>query len=456
MLRRSLLPSAQALLASVLAVAVITFSIALLDNYVPPFGLVVLYTLAVLAIAFFCGRTWASVTAVASMLAFNFFFLPPAHSLSLQDSSYWFALLAFVVTAIVVGTLAANARNRAVESEQRSRETALLADVATELLRRPGVERELTNLAEQTAKTLGLSSARLELRSGRAELGELPYPLGEDGGVLYAPTGEEPSLDARRRLLPALGALLAFAQEREQLAGEALAAETLRRSDAAKTAVLRAVSHDFRTPLATIETALGSLTSSELELTDDDRASLLDTIRLEHQRLKRLVEDILDLSRLQAGAADPALELWPASALVEQALDALPRRDRVKVALRDDLPLVRVDAVQLQRALVNVLENALRVSPPDQTVTVDVHATRKELLIRVVDQGPGVPPDELERIFTPFHQLGPAGGAGLGLAIARGFAEANGGRLWAESRAGQGASFAFALPAVEGLGEIAG
>ena len=117
--------------------------------------------------------------------------------------------------------------------------------------------------------------------------------------------------------------------------------------------------------------------------------------------------------------------------------------------MADDLPLVRVDAIQLQRALVNLLENALRVSPPGEPVTVRVNATRKELLMRVVDRGPGVPADELERIFAPFHQLGTAGGAGLGLAIARGFAEANGGRLWVESRAGQGASFALALPAVE-------
>ena len=268
-------------------------------------------------------------------------------------------------------------------------------------------------------------------------------------GTLYAPADEEPAIGARQRLLPALGALLAVAREREQLAGEALAAETLRRSDAAKTAVLRAVSHDFRTPLATIEAALGSLESGEIQLSDDDRAALLESIRIEHSRLKRLVEDLLDLSRLQAGAADPALELWPASTLVEQALDALPRRDQVDVVMADDLPLVRVDAVQLQRALVNLLENALRVSPPGEAVTVRVNATRKELLIRVVDRGPGVPADELERIFAPFHQLGTAGGAGLGLAIARGFAEANGGRLWVESRAGQGASFALALPAVE-------
>lgn len=443
------------MLASASSVAVITVAIALFDNYVPVLGLVVLYILAVIAVAFVFGSTWASATAVASMFAFNFFFLPPRYALTLSDSSNWFALAVFVVTAVVVGTLAAHARRREFEAEQRERETALLADVSTQLLRGPRVDAELDGLASRAAATLGLSKARLEVGTGLAASDESPYPLGENGFTLYAPAAEEPSIASRQRLLPALGALLAVAREREQLAGEALAAETLRRSDAAKTAVLRAVSHDFRTPLATIETALGSLESGEITLSDEDRTALLESIRLEHTRLKRLVEDLLDLSRLQAGAADPALELWPASALVEHALDAVLQPDRIEVALSDDLPLIRVDAAQLQRALVNVLENALRISPPTETVTVAVNATRRELLIRVVDRGPGVPSDELERIFTPFHRLDAAGGAGLGLAIARGFAEANGGRLWVESRTGQGASFAFAFPAVEAPAEVA-
>lgn len=442
------------LLASAAAVALTTAAIALVDGHVPVLALAVLYILPVLAVAFFLGSVWASATAVAGMLAFNFFFLPPIHTLTMQDSSNWFALGVFVVTAVVVGTLAAHARQRAADAEQRERETALVADVATQLLRSTHLEGELERLASRAADTLGVSRARLELDNGLAAADESPYALGEDAGTLFVPAAEEPSASAGQRLLPALGALLAVAREREQLARDAFAAESLRRSDAAKTAVLRAVSHDFRTPLATIEAALGALSSREIELSSDDRAGLLDSIRLEHGRLKRLVEDLLDLSRLQADAAAPALELWPASVLVEQALEAVQHRDRVEVVLTRNLPVVRVDAVQMQRALVNLLENALRVSPPGEPVTIRVNATRKELLIRVVDRGPGVPADQLERIFEPFHQLDPAGGAGLGLAIARGFATANGGRLWVESLSGQGASFALALPAVETPAEV--
>ena len=226
----------------------------------------------------------------------------------------------------------------------------------------------------------------------------------------------------------------------------------MRRSDTIKTAVIQAVSHDLRTPLATIEQALDGLESGDLALTDDDRAALLETIRAEHTRLKRLVENLLDLSRLQAGAAAAKPELWTADELVAQALEELPGADRVAVTAAHDLPPVEVDAVQIQRALVNLLENALRLSPGDEQVHVRVTATRKEVLIRVTDHGPGVPEEEQERIFEPFHRIPgrpTERGAGLGLAIARGFAAANGGRLWLESREGQGASFVLALPLVE-------
>jgi two-component system sensor histidine kinase KdpD len=165
--------------------------------------------------------------------------------------------------------------------------------------------------------------------------------------------------------------------------------------------------------------------------------------------LKRLVENLLDLSRLQAGAARPAPALWTADQLVAQALEELAEAGRIEAVIPEDLPLVRVDAQQIQRVLVNLLENALKFSPATEPVHVRVAGTRRELVIRVIDHGSGIPEPELERIFAPFQRV--AGervrGAGLGLAIAKGFAEANGGRIWAESQAGQGASFTLALAA---------
>jgi two-component system, OmpR family, sensor histidine kinase KdpD len=442
--------------AGVLAVAAVSFAIELFDDYVPVLSLGVLYLFAVLPIAIFWGPVLAVPVALASMLAFNFFFLPPRYTFTLADRRDWFALLVYVVTAVVVGTLASRYRAQRAEAEQRERESALLADMAADLLRGAGLEEGIGRIAERAADVLGVSSVRIELgEHARASAHESPHLLTVEGrtiGVLFMPEDEEPALATKRHLLPALASLIGVATERETLAREALEAETLRRSDAVKTAVIQAVSHDLRTPLATIEQALDGLESQDLELTDSDRVALLETIRVEHLRLKRLVENLLDLSRLQAQATDSRPELWTAEELVGQALDDLPDAQRVLLTAPSDLPAVRVDAAQIQRALVNVLDNALRHSPSGESVTVRVTSTRKEILIRVTDHGPGIPEDERERIFEPFHRVASRSdepGAGLGLAIARGFTEANGGRMWLESRSGQGASFVIALPLVE-------
>jgi two-component system, OmpR family, sensor histidine kinase KdpD len=437
------------------AVVAVTAAIAVLDDFGPVLSLGVLYVFAVLPIAVVWGTALAVPVAVASMLAFNFFFLAPQYTLTLADRQNWVALLVYVVTAVVVSGLASRYRTQRAEAEQREREAALLADIAVELLRGLELEHQLPRIEERTAAVLGVSRVRISLgEQGHGSGQEAPHPLSVEGqsvGTLFSPETEEPELAAQRRLLPALASLLGVAREREALQRDAVEAEALRRSDTIKTAVIQAVSHDLRTPLATIEQALDGLESGDLTFTDDDRVALLETIRAEHGRLKRLVENLLDLSRLQAGA-ETHPELWSADELVFQALEELGRPERVTVAAPPDAPAVRVDAPQIQRVLVNLLENALRLSPPDEPVHVRVTATRKDVLIRVTDHGPGVPPSEQERIFEPFHRVGGRPGergAGLGLAIARGFSLANDGRLWLESREGQGASFVLALPLVE-------
>ncbi len=297
---------------------------------------------------------------------------------------------------------------------------------------------------------MGVNRAEIELgRPRRSDGGRLPYPLeaaGRQVGTIYTPAGSDPGVEVRRRFLPALAALLAVAAEREQLESDALEAEMLRRSDLVKTALLRAVSHDLRSPLTGIRTAIGALRNTTLNLSARDREELLETIELESNRLGRLVGDLLDLSRLEAGAASPELEAWDLADLVRGAVEVLAANDRVEVA--GETPLVEVDGGQIRRSVGNLVENALKFSPPGVRVHVRITATRKEAIVRVVDQGPGLAPDELERVFEPFYRrLGdPRSGAGLGLAIARGFVEANGGRVWAESRPGQGATFALALP----------
>ena len=435
---------------SVAAVAVVTAAIALIDGHVPVLSLGVLYIFAVLPVAVVWGLRFALPVSVLSMLAFNWFFLPPKHTFTLADGENWFALAVYLATAVVVSELAARARRRAAAAEQRERESALLADMASELLAGEQLNSQIGAIGTRAAAVLGVERAEIELGSEHLRHGsQVPYPLDAAGrrvGTIFTPPDQIPGTEVQHRFLPALAALLAVAEERDRLASEALEAEALRRSDLIKTALLRAVSHDLRSPLTGIRTAIGALRSESLSLTAADRRELLETIEVEASRLDRLVGDLLDLSRLEAGAVAPQPEAWELTDLVHDAVDGLGARDRVEVA--GESPVVDVDGGQVQRVLANLIENALKYSPPDASVHVRITATRKEAIVRVVDQGPGLGADELERVFEPFYRRDGdlRSGAGLGLAIARGFAEANGGRVWAESRPGQGATFALALP----------
>lgn len=408
-------------------VAAVTVLVALLKLWVPPLSLGGLYVFAVLPVAVLFGLGYALPVAVVSMLAFDFLFVPPVHTFRIDDSPAWFALLLYAVTAVIVSELASRSRRRAREAE-------LLAQVATSLLVRGEVSGQLDEIGAAAARVLGVEEARIDLEP--------------DVGARIVVRGRRRRESSR--LVAGLGSLLSVALEHERLAEEAYRAEALRRSDAVKTAVIRAVSHDLRTPLATIETALGSLRDPALNLEEGDREELLEAIGEEHARLKRLVENLLDLSRLQAGAARPAPELWTVEQLLADAVEEADAGERVQVVC-DGLSVVRVDAAQIQRVLVNLLENALKFSSPGAQVQLRANAGRGEVLVRVTNRGRGIPHDELDRIFEPFQRVAGehAGGAGLGLAIAKGFTEANGGRIWAESRPGQGATFVLALPTVE-------
>jgi two-component system sensor histidine kinase KdpD len=425
-----------------------------LREVIPVVGLGALYVLAVLPVAIVFGRAYGVAVAIGSMVAFNFFFLPPLHTLTLEDRSNWLVLTVYLVVALVASDLATRARARASEAEQREREEAVLGTLATSLLQGRSVAAQLDEIAPAVAAVLGADRVRIELgRPREPPRGEAPYPLevaGHQIGLVYAREGPRANLAIRRRFLPALASLLAVATEREQLAADALAADALRRSDAVKTTVLRAVSHDLRSPLTAIRVAGSTLRRSIDDLPPADRDALLETVSNEAERLDRIVTDLLDLSRLEAGAAQPQRVITPLDALLGKALaDVGPAGERVEVSLPEDVALVDVDAAQIERVLVNLLDNALRFSPEDERVLVRVTTTRKETLVRIVDRGPGIGENDLETIFEAFHSGATDGahrGAGLGLTIARGFAAANGGRIWAESRPGQGATFVLALP----------
>jgi two-component system, OmpR family, sensor histidine kinase KdpD len=432
-------------LASVLAVAGVSVVVAGLHPYVPVLSLGVLYVFAVLPVAVAWGTGLAIAVSVASMLAFNWFFLPPTHTFQLRDGANWLALAVYLVTAVVVSALASRGRRRRDDAEQRRREADVLAQAAGDLLRGVEIETELDLLSELTGRALGVTSARIELGERNGE-GAVPLVAGHRvvATVLLSAT-EEIDAAVRSRFLPALAALLGVAVDRAELEADALEAETLRRSDALKTALLRAVSHDLRSPLTAILASAGALSNRQLCLDEADREGLVDAISAEATRLDRLVGNLLDLSRLEAGAVEPHPELWSVDELVGQAIDAVGGGERVVVDLDAESPPVRVDAGQIERVLANLIENALKYSPPGSGVGVRAEHGATELRIHVVDAGPGLEEAEREAVFEPFRH-GERGGAGLGLAIARGFAEANGGRVWAQNE-GTGGHFVLALAA---------
>jgi two-component system sensor histidine kinase KdpD len=431
------------LLVGAALIAAVTAVIAGLEPHVPVLSLAVLYLFAVLPVAILWGLPLAIAVSVASMLAFNFFFLEPTHTFNLEDSRNWFALGVFIVTSVVVSDLAARSRRRATEA-------ALLAEIAGSLLERGDVSDELERIAAKAAGALQAEHATIELGS-QATTGEPLLAGGRRVGTIRLSGPRRGGAAARRRLLPALASLLGVAIDTQRLAAEALEAEALRRSDAAKTAVLRAVSHDLRTPLMAILTSASALAREDLELDAADERELVGTILDEARRLNRLIDNLLDLSRLEAGAARPEPDVWVVDDLIAQALEETGDAGRrIEVDLPEEPVAVRADSQQIERVLVNLFENALKYSPPDEPVRVQVTSTPSRALVRVVDHGPGVSSEDRERIFEPFQRggTGDGRGAGLGLAIARGFAEANDASVWAESRPGQGATFVLALPIV--------
>ncbi len=456
------------------AVALCTLILYPLKHVAPVVSLSVVYLPAVLVVSITWGAWLGFATALISALAFNFAHLPPVGELSIHDSSNWVALVAFVVVAGLASSVAEVTRARTRDAEERRREADLAAEMARLLLRGNNLAEALPTAAARLAHTLELSSAAIEMEAVEGDERSVAFPLREGtsrlGTLLVGAGASESNLRRlQERVVPALEALLSAALERESLLSGVVETAALRRADTIKTALLRAVSHDLRSPLTAISAAgeaVGSPTLSQAE-----RQEMASVIQEESTRLSRLVDNLLDLSRLEAGAAEPHRSWTSVEELIRAALAELAAGPQdFTLSLDRDLPLVSLDAVQMERAFVNVLENARRHSG-GHPVSVRARAVRSlagtrgrtpasgaagpgrtgdRVIVRVVDRGPGIPPAQLERVFEPFYRTGTAGGehrgSGLGLAIARGFAEANDGSLHVESLPGQGATFVFEFP----------
>lgn len=250
-----------------------------------------------------------------------------------------------------------------------------------------------------------------------------------------------------------MAAQLGLAIERARLRQEATDAEILRRTDELRRALLNAVSHDLRTPLASIVASAGSLEQDDVDWTDEERRDFAHAIVEEGQRLNRIVGNLLDLSRIEGGTLRPEKGWYDLSSLVDEVLGRLrplTAAHRIKADVPQDLPAVLLDYVEIDQVLSNLLENAAKYAPADTEITLTLQRTNGEVRVSVEDHGPGIPQASLPHLFDPFYRVAdgtprPAG-LGLGLAVAKGLVEAHGGRVWAENRAGGGARFVFTLP----------
>ncbi|HWE58504.1 MAG TPA: ATP-binding protein [Solirubrobacteraceae bacterium] len=441
------------MLTAILAVSLATLAIYPLKSVAVTASLSVVYLPAVLVIAAYWGLRLGLLTSIASAAAFNFFHLPPTGHFTIADSRNWVALVAFMLVALVVSTMAELARGRATEAERRRREADLAATLARELLAGERTQDALRATARRLAEALGLSSATLELGEVIGNDRHVAVPLASTPSqpiaTLLVPRDipAETMARVRSQVAPALAALVAVALHRDAVQAEAVETAALRRSDELKTALLRAVSHDLRTPLTSIVTAGHALGSGSL--TDEEREQMSAAVVQEGERLSALIDKLFDLSRLQAGRLEPRRESVSIEEVLLAAEDALPSGSgHVQFAVDPQTPPLIADAAQLERVFANLIENALRYSG-DQPVRVSVRRVGARVVVRVTDRGPGIPDGEQERVFEPFYRGNDphrSPGSGLGLAIAKGFVEANGGTIAVESLPGQGTSLVVTFP----------
>jgi len=435
-------------------VVVASLAVAALDPVTPVVALGVVYVLPVLLTSVVAGLTLGIVTAVLSTVAFNWFFLAPQGTLAISDGAHWIAIAVLLVVAIVGARITEQAHKGTDRAEAARRDASLMAELASVLLgAAPG-----TDVAAEASRRLGAHFG-VEARVTRGSMtpgSGSPLPLeGPQGrvGWLTLGSGLPPrALQAvRERIAPALGALLAAAEERERHARGEIETAAIRRSDELKTTLLRSVSHDLRTPLTQMSASASALAAPSLD--EADRQALAAGIVDGSERLAAMVEKLLDLARIEGGSAAPQASVIALDDVVRDAIDEAGAR--VGLEVQSPVPEVRADPVQLTRALVNVIENA-RVhgrgpGPDGDLILVRVARRDGRGVVRVVDRGAGVPDHARERVFAPFErgEARTGNGAGLGLAIARGFVEANHGRVRIESYPGQGTAVVVELPLVD-------
>jgi two-component system sensor histidine kinase KdpD len=434
-------------------VIIATAAIYPLKTVAPVVSLSVVYLPAVLLVSAYWGLALGLFTSLVSAAAFSYFHVPPVGRFTIADGRNWVALAAFTLVAVAVSAMGDVARGRTSEAERRRGEADLAAALARELLAGDETQAALRATARRVAETLAIPSAAIELGAVEGDARRIALALRSPGGEQVATALVPRALPAeamdrlQAQVLPSLEALVAIALRRDAVQAEAVETEALRRSDELKTALLQATSHDLRTPVTAILAAGHALRAQSI--TAEERGELSAAVVEEAERLSGLIDNLLDLSRLQSGRAEPRRDWTSLEEVVLAACDGLPERVDMRMSVEPDVPAIRADAAQLERVFANLIENAWHYS---NGLPVSVHLRRAGTLVvaRVVDQGPGIGRADQERIFEPFYRGPQSGqkrwnGSGLGLAIAKGFVEANGGTISVDSLPGQGASFVLSF-----------
>ncbi|MFJ2578915.1 sensor histidine kinase KdpD [Kitasatospora aureofaciens] len=410
-------------------------------------------------------------SALVGSSVLNYYFTPPIHTFTINEPQNIMAVAIFTVVGISVASVVDLAARRTLQAARSQTEAQTLSALAGTVLRgAPNGDGVLTALMEQVRETFGQESAALLERPEPlgawvpvASAGPYP-PERPEAADVDVPVGESLALVLRGRVLPAadrrlLGAFAAQAAvvlERRRLAREAAAARREAEGNRIRTALLAAVSHDLRTPLAGIKASVTSLRSADVDWDPEDEAELLAGIEAGADRLDHLINNLLDMSRLQTGTVTPLIQETDLDEVVPFALGGVPP-ESVRLEVPETLPMIRADGGLLERSLANLVENAVKYSPDGVKVLVKADALHPaggpgRVELRIVDRGPGVPEEAKERIFAPFQRYGDAprgAGVGLGLAVARGFVEAMDGTVTAEDTPGGGLTMVVTLPAAE-------
>jgi two-component system, OmpR family, sensor histidine kinase KdpD len=421
-----------------------------------------LYLLFVVAIATIGGAIPGALASIAGFLLLNWFFAPPIHTFTISNGRDALALVSFLVVAGVISALVDLATRRRDDALRARAEARALAAMAGTVLQDP---EPLPKLAHELATSFQLDGVAIFSRKDdqwhtETNAGSNPPTTPDDAsesfslpdGAVLAWSGTE--LRARdREVLAAFDNQLAIALQGRRLQAEAAQATALAKANELRTALLAAVSHDLRTPLASIRAAATSLLTDDVEWDPATSRQLLSTIDEEAERLNALVGNLLDMSRLQTGGVTITAQAIGIEEIVAAALVGLHvPADRIEVDVPETLPRIRVDATLLERAVANVIDNALSFSPLDKPIRVEAASVGSYLHLRVIDGGPGISVHDRERVFQPFQRLGdnPNGmGVGLGLAVAKGFVTAMGGELDIEDTPGGGCTMILAFPVAE-------